>query len=141
MGKHLIDIVIHNANPMDPDVFVDDNDQVYSYYGGTAVNVALLKEDMFRFRRLPNEPKGTLFKDITPTPTFVEGTEFFKRRSIYYVMWSENRYGDPVYQVSYGMSDSPLGPFAVRGITLQQNPNIGVATGHKLIVNIPGTDG
>lgn len=52
LGRRLIDTVINNANPMDPDVFVDDDDvdgQVYLYYGGTAVNVALLGEDMLSF--------------------------------------------------------------------------------------------
>lgn len=140
MGRRLIDTVINNANPMDPDVFIDDDGQVYFYYGGTAANVALLGNDMVSFRQLPHEPNGTFFKDITPTPKFVEGTKVFKKNSVYYMMWSENGYGDPTYQVSYGTSDSPFGPFEVRGVILQQKPEVAVATGHNSIVNIPGTD-
>lgn len=56
------------------------------------------------------------------------------------MMWSENGYGDPTYQVSYGISDSPLGPFDVRGVILQQEPTVGVATGHSSVLNMPGTD-
>lgn len=140
LGKRLIDSIINNANPMDPDVFIDEDDTIYFYYGGTAVNVAMLNKDMVSFHQLPNEAKGTVFTDITPTSKFVEGTKVFKRQGIYYMMWSENGYGDPTYQVSYGMSDSPLGPFVVRGVILQQKRKVAVATGHNSVLNIPGTD-
>lgn len=140
LGKRLIDSIINNANPMDPDVFIDDDDKVYFYYGGTAVNVAMLNDDMVSFRQLPNEADGILFKDVTPTSKFVEGTKVFKRNGSYYMMWSENGYGDPTYQVSYGMSDSPLGPFSVKGVVLQQRRRVAVATGHNSVLNMPGTD-
>ncbi|KAF3769545.1 family 43 glycoside hydrolase [Cryphonectria parasitica EP155] len=127
LGGRLIDSVINNANPMDPDVFVDHDDRVYLYWGGTAVNVALLDDDMY-------------IRDVTPSPTFVEGTKVFRRGSVYYMMWSENGYGDPTYQVAYGMSASPLGPFGRVGVVLQQEPGVAVATGHNGVVNVPGSD-
>lgn len=81
-----------------------------------------------------------MFRDVTPTPKFVEGTKVFKRKGVYYMTWSENGYGDATYQVSYGTSDSPLGPFEVRGVILQQKPEVAVATGHNSVLNMPGTD-
>lgn len=141
LGDRLIDTIINNANPMDPDIFVDDDDdQIYLYYGGTSVNVALLNKDMISFQSLPGQPNDTYFKELTPTPKFVEGTKVFKRHGIYYMMWSENGYGDPTYQVSYGTANSPLGPFEVKGTILQQDPKVAVATGHNSVLNLPGTD-
>lgn len=133
-----MDSVINGANPMDPDVFLDDDGVIYFYFGGSAVNVGLLNEDMVSFRPFPDS--NSTFKDITPSPTFVEGTKIFKRNGIYYMTWSENGYGDPTYQVAYGMSTSPLGPFTPRGVILAQNASVAVATGHNGILNLPGTD-
>lgn len=125
---------------MDPDVFVDDDDQMYFYFGGTAVNVGLLNDDMVTFRAFPNGNNETSFREITPSSSYVEGVKVFKRNGTYYMMWSENDYGSPTYQVAYGVSTSPLGPFQAKSTVLQQNPNISVATGHNSVLNIPGTD-
>lgn len=140
LGERLIGEVINNANPMDADIFVDDDHQAYLYYGGTAVNVALLADDMVSFKTLPDEQGGGTFKDVTPAATFVEGTEVFTRNGIYYMTWSENGYGDPTYQVAYGMADSPFGPFRPQGVILQQDAAVAVATGHNSVLNLPGTD-
>lgn len=140
IGSRLVDSVINNANPMDPDIFVDDDDQIYFYYGGSAVNVAVLNDDMISFKDLPAEQGGGTFKNITPAASFVEGAEVFKRNGIYYMMWSENGYGDPTYQVAYGISGSPFGPFEPKGVVLQQDPAVAVATGHNSVLNIPETD-
>ena len=56
------------------------------------------------------------------------------------MMWSEYRYGDARYQVSYGTSDTPLGPFSPRGAILKKDPVIAVATGHKSVLNISRTN-
>lgn len=133
-----MDSEINGANPMDPDVFTDDDGVIYFYFGGSAVNVALLNEDMVSFRPFPES--NSTFKDITPSPSFVEGTKVFKRNGIYYMTWSENGYGDPTYQVAYGTSSSPLGPFTPEGVILSQNSSVAVATGHNGILNLPGTD-
>lgn len=140
LGERLISEVINDANPMDADIFIDEDGQVYFYYGGTNVNVALLNDDMISFRELPTEQGGGTFKNITPASTFTEGAEVFKRNGIYYMMWSENGYGDPTYQVAYGMASSPFGPFEPKGAVLQQDPAVAVATGHNSVVNLPGTD-
>lgn len=79
-------------------------------------------------------------KDITP-PGFNEGTFVFKRKGVYYLMWSEYDTRDPRYSVAYGTSGSPLGPFkkAVVNPILKQN-GIVKGAGHHSVVQIPGTD-
>lgn len=135
-----------NRKPMDPDVFTDDDGEKYLYFGGTKSAVGKLDDDMTSFRPIntSNSARGTdaeYFKSITPWPSkFEEGTKVFKRKDIYYMMWSEYEYGDARYQVAYGTSDSPLGPFSPRGVILKKDPVIAVATGHNSVLNIPGTD-
>ncbi|KAI7775280.1 hypothetical protein LA080_007080 [Diaporthe eres] len=145
-GTRLLDHEIHGGNPMDPDVFTDDDGEKYLYFGGTKSNVGILNDDMVSFHPIntSKSAKGTdaeYFKSITPRPSkFEEGLKVFKRNGTYYMMWSENTYGSPKYQVAYGTSDSPLGPFSPRGVILKQDPAIAVATGHNSVLNIPGTD-
>lgn len=132
---------------MDPEVFVDDDGKRYFYFGGgKESNVGMLEDDMVSFRRInsSSSAKGKdneYFKSITPKPSkFEEGTKIFKRKGKYYMMWSEHEYSDARYQVAYGTSDSPLGPFSPKGVILKQDPQIAVATGHNSVLNIPGTD-
>lgn len=137
LGHRLVSDLINGGNPMDPAILQDTDGTLYFYFGGTTTNVALLDPSMVAFRPFPD---NTTFKDITPSPTYVEGVQVFRRRGIYYMMWSENGYGDPTYQVAYGMSRSPLGPFDRVAAVLQQRPGLAVATGHNSVLNVPGTD-
>ncbi|KAG8164720.1 hypothetical protein KVR01_004995 [Diaporthe batatas] len=144
-GARLIDHSIHGANPMDSDAFTDDDGKKYLYFGGGESCVGILSDSMTSFVGLHGEesPKSDAdtFKKVTPRPSnYVEGTKVFKRNGTYYLMWSENGYGEPTYQVAYATSASPLGPFKPRGLVLTQDPTIGVATGHNSVLNIPKTD-
>lgn len=137
LGQRLISTLVNGGNPMDPDILQDTDGTLYFYFGGTTTNVAILDLSMLTFRPFSD---NTTFKDITPASTYVEGVKVFQRQGIYYMMWSENGYGDPTYQVAYGMSESPLGPFPREAAVLQQKPGLAVATGHNSVVNVPGTD-
>ncbi|MNN64069.1 Xylosidase/arabinosidase [compost metagenome] len=64
----------------------------------------------------------------------------FKRRDIYYFMWSEGGWTGPDYSVAYAMSDSPVGPFQRVGKILQQDPDIATGAGHHGFLQIPGSD-
>lgn len=130
---------------MDADAFTDDDGKQYLYFGGGESCVGMLSKNMTSFVGLNGEesPKSDAdtFKKVTPRPShYVEGTKVFKRNGTYYLMWSENGYGQPTYQVAYGTSESPLGPFKPRGLILKQDPTIAVATGHNSVLNIPNTD-
>lgn len=138
IGSPLIGEYHNGAQPIDQDVFIDDDDgQAYIYYGGHShANVALLNEDMVSIGTFPD---GTQFKEITPT-NYVEGAQMFKRNGVYYLMWSEGGWTGPDYAVSYSMSDSPLGPFERKAEILRQDMAVATGSGHNGVINIPDTD-
>ena len=80
------------------------------------------------------------FRDITPSPDFVEGAFMVKRRGKYYLMWSEGGWADSTYRVAYGVSDNPYGPFEYGGKVLENDANIGNAAGHHSVLQLPGTE-
>lgn len=137
IGSPLIGQYHNGAQPIDQDVFIDDDGQAYIYYGGHShANVALLNEDMISIGTFPD---GTQFKEITPT-NYVEGAQMIKRNGTYYMMWSEGGWTGPDYAVSYAMADSPLGPFERKAKILQQDLAVATGSGHNGVINVPDTD-
>lgn len=137
LGRPLIGQIINGAQPIDQNVFIDDDGKAYIYYGGWGhANVARLNDDMVSLGLLPD---GSTFREITPSG-YVEGAFMFKRKGIYYLMWSEGGWTGPDYRVSYAMANSPLGPFPKLGTILRQNAAIATGSGHNSVVNVPGTD-
>jgi hypothetical protein len=137
LGRPLIGEYHNGAQPIDQDVFIDDDGQAYIYYGGHRfANVAKLNEDMISLGKFDD---NTTFKNITPT-NYVEGPQMIKRNGIYYFMWSEGGWGGPDYSVSYAMANSPLGPFEKKAKILQQDSAVAKSSGHNGIIHIPDTD-
>ncbi|KAL7939869.1 carbohydrate-binding module family 66 protein [Trichoderma chlorosporum] len=137
LGHPLIGAYHNGAQPIDQDVFVDDDGQAYIYYGGHShANVAKLNEDMISLGTFDD---GTTFKEITPE-NYVEGPQMIKRNGIYYLMWSEGGWGGPDYAVSYGMSNSPLGPFDRISKILQQDEAVATGSGHNAVIQVPDKD-
>jgi hypothetical protein len=137
LGHPLIGQFENGAQPIDQNVFIDDDGQAYLYYGGWGhCNVVKLNADM---KSLGTFSDGTTFKEITPSG-YVEGALMFKRDGSYYLMWSEGGWTGPDYRVSYAMASSPTGPFTRLGTILGQNASIGTGSGHNTVVHRPGTD-
>jgi hypothetical protein len=137
LGHPLIGAFHNGAQPIDQHVFLDDDGQAYLYYGGHGhCNVAKLDRDMTSLGQFDD---GTTFREITP-PGYVEGALMFKRRGVYYLMWSEGGWTGPDYRVSYSKASSPLGPFTRLGTILGQDAAIATGSGHNTVVNVPGTD-
>ncbi|KAH8177905.1 glycosyl hydrolases family 43 domain-containing protein [Sarocladium implicatum] len=137
IGKPLIADFHNGAQPIDQDVFIDDDGQAYIYYGGHShANVAKLNEDMISLGTFDD---GTTFKEITPE-NFVEGSYMIKRNGVYYFMWSEGGWGSSDYSVSYAMSDNPLGPFERVAKILEQDDAVARSSGHNGIIHVPDTD-
>ncbi|CAH0056809.1 unnamed protein product [Clonostachys solani] len=137
IGKPLIGEFHNGAQPIDQDVFIDDDGQAYIYYGGHShANVAKLNEDMISLGTFSD---NTTFKEITPE-NYVEGSQMIKRNGVYYFMWSEGGWGGPNYVVSYAMSDSPLGPFERRDKILEQDSAVARGSGHHGVIHVPGTE-
>jgi len=137
IGRPLIGQFQNGAQPIDQNVFIDDNGQAYLYYGGWGhCNVVKLNSDMIS---LGTHADGTVYKEITPSG-YVEGVLMFKRQGKYYLMWSEGGWTGPDYRVSYATGSSAIGPFTKGGTILSQSASIGTGAGHNTVVNVPGTD-
>ena len=89
-----------NRGGIDAEVFIDDDGRAYAFWGGR--HVARLADDMMTL------------SDITTLETrrkeYSEGPIFFKRKGIYYYLYTIG--GDECYEYYYQMSrTSPLGPY------------------------------
>ena len=137
VGAPLIAQFHNGAQPIDQDVFLDDDGQAYIYYGGWGhANVAKLNADMTSLGRFPD---GSTFKEITPSG-YTEGSQMFKRNGKYYLMWSEGGWTGPNYSVAYAIADSPLGPFQRLDRVLEQDAAVARGAGHNSVIHVPGTD-
>jgi hypothetical protein len=137
LGKPLISQFHNGAQPIDQFVFRDDDGQIYMYYGGWRhCNVVRLSQDCLSLVPFKD---GETFKEITPK-SYAEGAFVFKRKGIYYLMWSEAWWGGPDYSVAYAMGPSPLGPFERIGKILQQDPAVATGAGHHSVMKIPHYD-
>lgn len=135
LGRPLIDRFHNGAQPIDQFVFRDDDGAWYMIYGGWKhANIVRLKDD---FTGVEPMADGTLFKEITPAPEYVEGPLMFKRDGRYYFMWSEGGWGGPDYSVAYAIADKPTGPFRRIGKVLQQDPRIATGAGHHSVIRAP----
>ncbi|GIH11510.1 hypothetical protein Rhe02_95770 [Rhizocola hellebori] len=137
LGRPLIGQFHNGAQPIDQDVFIDDDGQAYMYYGGWGhANVVKLNPDMISLGAFSD---GSTYKEITPSG-YVEGAQMFKRNGKYYLMWSEGAWTGPDYSVSYAMAASPTGPFTKLDKVLAQDSAVAKGSGHNSVVNVPGTD-
>lgn len=135
IGKPLIGHIVNGAQPIDQNVFRDDDGQYYMYYGGWGhCNVVKLSPDLLSIVPFPD---GTTYKEITPK-NYVEGPFMMKRGGKYYLMWSEGGWTGPDYSVAYAISDSPFGPFERIGKILQQDPKVATGAGHHSVIRGKG---
>lgn len=134
LGAPLVARDQYGHQSIDPDIFLDDDGTAYLYFGQGRCQAVRLNQDMVTF---DGEPA-----DITPDG-YNEAPVVFRRDGRYYLMWSENDTRSPGYQVAYGVSDHPLGPFTrlTDQPVLSQDPAQRIhGTGHHTVVRAPGTD-
>ncbi|GAM35813.1 xylosidase/arabinosidase [Talaromyces pinophilus] len=137
LGKPLVGDVLFGGEPIDPAVFVDDDDnggRAYLLWGGWSHGLgAELNEDMVSLK--------TEAVELTP-PNYVEAPYLIKRRGVYYYMYSVGGWGDNSYGVEYVTSTtSPLGPFTQQSThILSPDSDIAQGTGSNGIIHVPGTD-
>ncbi len=111
---------VPGAITLDPHLFRDDDEQEYLYFGTWGIykdhgcGVAKLNADGKTFgekRLIPN----TEIKD------FFEAPWVFKRKGVYYFLYSSGRCEDETYAVQYATGTHPMGPYEWKGIILQTN--------------------
>lgn len=133
LGKPLVRHGAVRGQAIDPMVLVDEDSSAYLYFGQGNCNIVKLNNDMISF-------DSTQLKTIHPDG-YNEGPFAFKRKGIYYLMWSEYDTRDPRYSVAYATSASPMGPF----VKAANNPvlkgrGIVKGAGHHSVVQVPGKD-
>ncbi|EAW18180.1 glycoside hydrolase family 43 protein [Aspergillus fischeri NRRL 181] len=133
LGEPLIPTTVFGAEPIDAQVFIDDDERVWLYFGGWSHAVVVeLGSDMVSL-------KGE-YLEITPKG-YVEGPWMMKRKGVYYFMFSVGGWGDDSYGVSYVTGESPTGPFTTEPVKiLAGNATVGTGTGHNSVITPDGKD-
>lgn len=115
-GKEMIpDQTPKGTIVLDAEAFIDDDQSVYLWYSTWwRPTVVKLKPDMrsfdgdpiqyFKHEGLQNPPKGLV-------NGCMEAPYMFKRKGVYYLMYSDAFCQDSTYNVKYSTSTSPVGPF------------------------------
>ena len=133
---------VKNGQQIDVDVFTDDDGQSYLYWGngymaGAKLNADMVSVDTATIRVMT--PRGGTLHDYA----YREAPYVFKRKGIYYFLWSVDDTGSPNYHVAYGTSTSPLGPIKVADepVILIQRPEQHIyGPAHNSVLQIPGKD-
>ena len=137
LGKPLLGEFYNMAQPIDQFVYRDDDGTAYFFYGGwRRCNLGRLNDDFTGF--IPWED-GELFHEITQEG-YVEGPFMFKRKGIYYFMWSEGGWTNDSYQVAYATAPAVTGPYERQGVILKSDSTVATGAGHHSVINTPGTD-
>jgi arabinoxylan arabinofuranohydrolase len=102
---------------IDPAVLVDDDEQVYYYWGQFHMRGAKLRPNLRGIQ--PDTLKTNLINEAEHG--FHEGASIRKRNGFYYLVYADISRGKPTC-LGYATSRFPLGPFEKRGIIID---NIG----------------
>jgi arabinoxylan arabinofuranohydrolase len=114
---------------IDPCVFIDDDGQVYFYYGGGGTCMGgKLKSNMIELDGAMQPMQGVV--------DFHEASWVHKRNGVYYLSYSDNNDdGVKHNRMRYATSNSPLGPWTYRGIYMDPTDSY---TNHGSIVEYKG---
>jgi hypothetical protein len=119
---------------IDAEVFIDDDGQPYVFWQRRFA--AKLNRDMVSI------DTASVIQIATKRQGYSEGPIFFKRKGIYYYLYTLG--GNEKYQYAYGMSRlSPLGPFEFPENDIISTTNYErqvFGPGHGCVFNVPGTD-
>lgn len=129
IGEPIITDTTANSIPLniDPAVYVDDDKQVYFFWGSWGqVRMAKMKDNMM-------ELDGPVM-DVPGLTNFFEAPFVHKRNGIYYFTYSA---GYPS-RIEYAMSKSIMGPWEYKGVINDTIPNS--PTNHQAIVTFKGND-
>jgi len=119
---------IKNVNGIDPNVFIDNDGQAYLYWAGGNLYVAKLKENMLE---LASEPRVI---DNLPDKGLKEGPYMFEHKGHYYLTYPHVAH--KTERLEYAMSDSPMGPFSVTGVIMDESPECW--TNHQSVIKYKG---
>jgi hypothetical protein len=116
---------IKNVHGIDPNVFIDKDEQAYLYWSARKIFVARLQENMFE---LASEPEVI---DNLPKEGLIEGPFLFERNGIYYLTYPHA--ANKTERLEYATADNPMGPFKATGVIMDELPS-GCWTNHQSII-------
>jgi len=109
---------------IDPTVFVDDDGQAHMYWGNGNLRYVKLNSDMI-------STAGSVTSNVSLNQ-FVEGPWFYKRGSLYYLVYAA---GSGNEKISYATSNAPAGPWTYRGDVMAAGS---IFTNHPGVVDYKG---
>lgn len=156
-----------DISAIDPCAFTDDDGQSYLFFGAvpafwldptqvkisTSLSVQKLGADLIslegqEFPTVEYEPFGGIKNDFGAGRghclDHIEASMVFKRRGVYYLMFSRGNHGmgsdERAYRVRYATAQNPLGPWQIAPeVVLQTRREIGcVGPGHHGVLELPG---
>ncbi|HEY4789468.1 MAG TPA: glycoside hydrolase family 43 protein [Bacteroidales bacterium] len=143
LGKPLI--INGSWSNIDPTVWIDDDGQAYLYWGNSSLFYVKLNKDMISYSGdIVNVPlsvesfggvRGNRSAENPNKDMYVEGPWFYKRNSIYYMMFSGM--GKGVECLSYSTSNGPTGPWKYQG-KIMENQKTNSFTNHGGIIDYKG---
>lgn len=121
----------HGWDDLDPTVFVDDDGRAFLYWGNNACYYGELNEDMISL-------KGSIsyvpLNEEAFGPDFEEAPWLYKRNGLYYLVYAS---GFPE-SIRYATSNSPMGPWAYRGLIMDKPQQRGLGTNHPAVIDFKG---
>jgi hypothetical protein len=116
---------IKNVRGIDPNVFIDKDGQAYLYWSQQHIYAAKLKDNMLE---LASEP---VILGELPTKGLKEGPYMFERNGVYYLTYPHVEH--KTERLEYATSTSPLGPFKVQGVIMDESPTECWTNHHSII--------
>ena len=120
----------HSWRTIDPTVFIDDDNQVWMYWGNGACWLVKLNEDMISYDQ-EFGVKEVKIEGEMPFP-FTEAPWIHKKDGLYFLSFAV---GFPE-RIAYAISEKPCGPFVYKGIINEIAGNSN--TNHQSIIEYKG---
>ncbi|MDO5559841.1 MAG: family 43 glycosylhydrolase [Oscillospiraceae bacterium] len=129
-----------NWDYIDPTVFIDDDGQAWLMWGNPKCYYAKLNEDMISLDG-PVQSFNMTAEAFGPTSrntgsSYGEGPWFYKRGSLYYLIYSAFGPGNSSEDIRYSTAPSPTGPWTYRGVIMPPQP--GNFTNHSGVADYKG---
>ncbi|AVQ02045.1 alpha-N-arabinofuranosidase [Caulobacter segnis] len=119
------------AEPIDPQVLVDDDGQAYLVFGTRVPKIVKLGADMISLAGPIQDLTITGFPADDPKKKYGEAPFLHKRNGLYYFSFSTGWPG----QIVYAVAKSPMGPYAYKGVILDY---LKISTNHQAILEAEG---
>ncbi len=143
LGKPLI--TNGSWSNIDPTVYIDIDGQAYLYWGNGGLFYVKLNKDMISYSGdIVSVPitaesfggvRGNKNADVPNKDMYVEGPWFYKRNSLYYMMFAGMGKGGET--LSYSTSTNPTGPWQYQG-KIMENQRLNSFTNHGGIIDYKG---